>query len=201
MKIIFSTLFLMLTFISFAQNETQPEFIGGSEKLHAYLIKNLRYPYKSKLNGISGIVKVQFIIDKNGNVTNIKVLESLDEHCDLEAIRLIKSMPKWIPATKAGTPVDCKFTLPIVYKEFFKASILTEENFISGKQAFDNKEYIKAKQFFESVPNEFNNNYEFIILKGETYIKTNNQKEGCKLLKSIKKENNKAKTLYNKFCK
>jgi protein TonB len=85
--------------------------------LMKYLAKNMRYPAKAKANNVQGRVVLKFIVDKQGCISDVKVVKSLDPECDAEAIRLIKNMPKWNPGKIDGEPVDrCSFTCPVIFK-------------------------------------------------------------------------------------
>ena len=96
--------------------EEMPEFPGGVDAMMEYLQKELRYPESAKEKGIQGRVTVQFIIDKEGNVTNSKVTRSVDKDMDAEAIRLVKAMPKWKPGMQKGKAVAVKYTVPVVFR-------------------------------------------------------------------------------------
>ena len=96
--------------------EEMPEFPGGVDAMMEYLQKELRYPESAKEKGIQGRVTVQFIIDKEGNVTNSKVTRSVDKDMDTEAIRLVKAMPKWKPGMQKGKAVAVKYTFPVVFR-------------------------------------------------------------------------------------
>ena len=96
--------------------EEMPEFPGGVDAMMEYLQKELRYPESAKEKGIQGRVTVQFIIDKEGNVTNSKVTRSVDKDMDAEAIRLVKAMPKWKPGMRKGKAVAVKYTVPVVFR-------------------------------------------------------------------------------------
>ena len=96
--------------------EVQPEFPGGMDGLMKYLAKNMRYPAKAKANNVQGRVVLKFIVDKQGCISDVEVVKSLDPECDAEAIRLIKNMPKWNPGKIDGEPVDrCSFTCPVIF--------------------------------------------------------------------------------------
>ena len=96
--------------------EEMPEFPGGVDAMMEYLQKELRYPESAKEKGIQGRVTVQFIIDKEGNVTGSKVTRSVDKDMDTEAIRLVKAMPKWKPGMQKGKAVAVKYTVPVVFR-------------------------------------------------------------------------------------
>lgn len=93
--------------------ESTPEFPGGSAKMMEYITKNLVYPSEAKKNKIEGRVFVSFIVEKDGSITNVKVLRGLGSGCDEEAIRIVEKMPNWTPGSNSGKPINVKFTLPI----------------------------------------------------------------------------------------
>jgi len=98
-----------------AAMEQMAQFPGGDGKLLQYLKNNLQYPASAKQNNITGTVYVQFVIDKNGNIKDAKVVKSVSKELDEEALRLIKAMPKWIPGTKGGKATDVQYTLPVKF--------------------------------------------------------------------------------------
>ena len=93
--------------------EEMPEFIGGEEALYKFLENELKYPPVAKDNSIQGTVLVEFVIERDGSPSNVKILVSLFPDCDQEAIRVIKSMPKWKPGKQMGRPVRCFYNIPI----------------------------------------------------------------------------------------
>ncbi|GHT31642.1 hypothetical protein FACS189434_01740 [Bacteroidia bacterium] len=95
--------------------DTMPQFPGGQEALYKFIAQNLRYPFYAAKNGIQGRVMLRFIVQKDGSITNIKVISSPDESLSNEAVRVIMAMPNWIPGKLNGEPVDVYFTLPINY--------------------------------------------------------------------------------------
>jgi len=90
-------------------------FPGGKQALDKYIADNLKYPSESKDNGIEGIVDVSFTVKADGTIGSIKILRMIDPGLETEAIRLVKTMPKWTPATKDGAPVDSKVTVAIPF--------------------------------------------------------------------------------------
>ena len=96
--------------------EENPKFKGGMEELEKFLGKHLKYPKKAKENGIEGKVFVQFVVLKNGEIRDVKILKGAHEMLDKEAIRVIKMMPKWIPGKQRGKEVNSRFTLPVRFK-------------------------------------------------------------------------------------
>jgi protein TonB len=98
----------------FTYVEEMPSFPNGGEAgMYEYISKNIKYPPLARENGISGRVFVNFIVDKNGNVKDVKVLRGIGGGCDEEAIRVIKSMPDWKPGKQNGRAVQVSFNVPI----------------------------------------------------------------------------------------
>jgi len=93
-----------------------PEFVGGEIELSKFLSKNILYPKLAKENNIEGRVIVRFVVEKDGSISNTDILRKLGFGCDEEVIRLIKTMPKWVPGKQNGKPVRVYYTLPIVFK-------------------------------------------------------------------------------------
>lgn len=96
--------------------EQEAEFPGGLDALSKYLSANLTYPQEARDANVEGKVIVQFVIEKNGKVSNIKVLRDIGSGCGEEAVRVIKGMPRWKPGQQRGKPVRCQFTLPVNFQ-------------------------------------------------------------------------------------
>ncbi len=96
--------------------EVMPQFPGGNVELMRYLGTNIKYPTIAAENGIQGRVVLKFVVSKDGSISNIQIVRSLDPSCDKEAIRVVKGMPKWIPGMQNGHPVAVYFTLPVLFK-------------------------------------------------------------------------------------
>lgn len=96
--------------------EQMPQFPGGQAELLKYIAKNLRYPAIAQENGIQGRVILRFVVSAEGNVEDVQVLRSLDPYCDKEAVRVVQSLPKWIPGRQNGRNVPVYYTCPIVFK-------------------------------------------------------------------------------------
>ena len=92
-----------------------PVFPGGQAALMKFINENLRYPAAAIENGIQGRVVVQFVIKKDGSVGDVKVIRGIDPTLDQEAIRVCKTLPKFIPGKQNGIPVNVWFTLPIIF--------------------------------------------------------------------------------------
>ena len=103
--------------VIFVVVETMPEFPGGQQALFKFLSENVKYPVIAQENGIQGRVICQFVVNKDGSIVDIEVVRSGgDPSLDKEAVRVIKSMPKWKPGKQRGKPVRVKFTLPVNFK-------------------------------------------------------------------------------------
>ncbi len=96
--------------------EQMPAFPGGDTELMKYLQKNLSYPTLAAENGIQGTVLLQFVVQKDGSIGEVKVVRSKDPDLDREAVRVVKGMPKFIPGRMNGQPVNVWFTLPVKFK-------------------------------------------------------------------------------------
>ncbi|MBR0177406.1 MAG: TonB family protein [Bacteroidales bacterium] len=96
--------------------EEMPQFPGGETKLMEYIAKNLTYPQEARDKGIDGRVFIGMVIEKDGSVSNVKVLRGIGSGCDEEAVRVIKSMPKWKPGMMKGEPVPVSYQIPINFK-------------------------------------------------------------------------------------
>ena len=93
--------------------EQQPQFPGN---LNQYLRDHINYPTIAQENGIQGKVIVQFVVERDGSITQVNVIRGVDPSLDKEAVRVVKSMPKWTPGRQNGQAVRVKFTLPVNFK-------------------------------------------------------------------------------------
>ncbi len=100
----------------FVSVEQMPKFPGGDAELMKYIQEHLRYPTMAAENNIQGKVVVQFVVTKNGSVGEVKVIRSRDQDLDKEAVRVVKSLPNFIPGRMNGQPVNVWYTLPINFK-------------------------------------------------------------------------------------
>ena len=96
--------------------EQMPSFPGGNGALMSYLSKNIRYPSVAEENGIQGRVICTFVVERDGSVTDVRVAKSVDPSLDKEAVRVVSSMPKWIPGKQNGSAVRVKYTLPVTFR-------------------------------------------------------------------------------------
>lgn len=96
--------------------EQNPTFPGGTAALMSWLSQNIKYPVIAAENGVKGRVIVQFVVEKDGSITDVVVVKSVDPSLDKEATRVIKNMPHWIPGRQNGSPVRVRFTVPVSFK-------------------------------------------------------------------------------------
>lgn len=103
--------------VVFVVVETMPEFPGGQQALFKYLSENVKYPVIAQENGIQGRVICQFVVNKDGAIVDVEVVRSGgDPSLDKEAMRVIKSMPKWNPGKQRGKAVRVKYTVPVNFR-------------------------------------------------------------------------------------
>jgi protein TonB len=100
-----------LTFV-----EEMPSFPGGPEAMFKYIGKELKYPEEAVEQGIEGAVYIAFVVERDGSVSDVKVLRGIGGGCSEEAVRVVQRMPKWTPGKQNGKLVRVRYTLPIRYK-------------------------------------------------------------------------------------
>ena len=96
--------------------DESPEFPGGMEALYKYLAENIHYPEQAKKDQIQGRVFITFVVEKDGSITDAKVVRGIGGGCDEEALRVVNAMPKWTPGKMRGEVVRVNFNLPITFK-------------------------------------------------------------------------------------
>lgn len=97
--------------------EEMPEYPGGPEALNAFLTREIQYPEVARNNGITGTVLIEFVVEKDGRVSNAKVKVPLFPECDKEAVRGVMAMPKWKPGKNMGKPVRCFYQVPVTFRQ------------------------------------------------------------------------------------
>ncbi|MFC2124946.1 energy transducer TonB [Bacteroidota bacterium] len=102
--------------IIFTIVEFQPTPNGGIAAFYEYISKNLKYPAQARRMGIGGKVFVQFVVDKDGTLTNVQCIKGIGAGCDEEAINVIKNAPSWNPGKQRGRPVKVQMIIPILFK-------------------------------------------------------------------------------------
>lgn len=113
-----TTLLIAQTDSPDAKPEKLAEFPGGQQALFNYLVNEVKYPASARQNKKEGKVYIAFLIEKDGSISQVKQADKqshIDESLVAEAIRVVKSMPKWNPAVLDGMPVRCTYTLPIKF--------------------------------------------------------------------------------------
>ena len=100
----------------FEHVEQMPQFPGGDKELLAYLSKNIKYPAIAQEQNIQGKVYLRFVVGKDGEVSEVTVVRSLDPSCDKEAVRVVKSLPKFIPGKQNGNPVKVYYSVPVTFR-------------------------------------------------------------------------------------
>ena len=96
--------------------EQQPLFPGGPAALMKYLSENTKYPVVAQENGVQGRVTVQFVVEKDGSISDVHVLRGVDPSLDKEAVRVVKSMPRWTPGNQNGITVRVNYRVPVLFR-------------------------------------------------------------------------------------
>ncbi len=96
--------------------EQMPSFPGGNSALMEYLHNNVKYPVVAQENGVQGRVVVSFVVEKDGSITDVRVVRSVDPSLDREASRVVSSMPRWIPGKQNGSAVRVKYNVPVSFR-------------------------------------------------------------------------------------
>ena len=102
--------------IVYTHYDTQAQFDGGNKALNLFIKTNMRYPYEAMVTGIDGTVFTKFTIEEDGTLSGFEIYRGINPLLDEEAMRLIKSMPKWKPAKIKGKATACKMVLPIRFE-------------------------------------------------------------------------------------
>ena len=96
--------------------EQMPQFPGGDAALFEYLSTHIKYPAIAEENGVQGRVIVTFVVERDGSITDVKVVKAVDPSLDREAARVVAGMPKWIPGKQNGAAVRVKYTVPVTFR-------------------------------------------------------------------------------------
>ena len=102
--------------VSIAMVEQKPEFPGGEAAMYKWLGDNIVYPSAASEEGVQGRVVVEFVVGKDGSITNVRVVRPRHPALDKEALRVVKAMPNWVPGRNNGQPVKVTYTLPVTFK-------------------------------------------------------------------------------------
>ena len=93
-----------------------PSFPGGPAALMKFLSENIKYPVVAQENGVQGRVVVAFVVERDGSITDVHIARGVDPSLDKEAVRVVKSMPKWTPGKQNGSAVRVKFNVPVAFR-------------------------------------------------------------------------------------
>ena len=96
--------------------EVMPQYPGGQIAMMKYIMENIKYPKQAMKERIQGRVTVRFIVEKDGSISNVRPIHSVHTLLDKEAVRVVKSMPKWSPGKQHGKPVRVQLIVPIMFK-------------------------------------------------------------------------------------
>ena len=103
--------------VIYVVTETMPEFPGGGQEMMRFIGENIVYPVEAAQKGIQGRAICQFVVEKDGSISNVVVIRSSgDRDLDNEAIRVVQSMPQWKPGKQRGVPVRVKYTIPVSFR-------------------------------------------------------------------------------------
>ena len=103
--------------LQYQEVDVKPSFNGGdANQFAAWVAENIVYPEVAKNNGVTGRVVLQFVIEKDGSVNDVKVLRGVDPALDAEAVRVVSMSPKWSPGMEGGKPVRVSFTFPLIFR-------------------------------------------------------------------------------------
>jgi TonB family protein len=93
-----------------------PSYPGDMTECYMFIARQMHYPEEAEEKGIEGRVLIRFVVEKDGRLTNFEVIESPDPLLSNEALRVLKQMPKWIPAKNKGKDVRCRYSMPILFR-------------------------------------------------------------------------------------
>src|SRR5690606_38880023 len=100
----------------FTVGEAYPEFEGGVAAFNTHMMKEIRYPLQALQAGVEGRVDVQFVVDEDGSISDVEVIKGIGAGCDEEAVRVVKSLPSFKPATQNGKPVRVRMVVPVSFQ-------------------------------------------------------------------------------------
>lgn len=132
--------------------ESYSEFEGGVAAFNAHIMKEIRYPSQARQAGVEGRVDVQFVVDKDGSISDVEAIKGIGAGCDEEAVRVVKSLPRFKPAAQNGKPVPVRMVVPIVFQ--LKKS---ETNSDNRKQGMVIIEEIQSRNYKLTVEASYEN--------------------------------------------
>ena len=107
----------------FYRTDEMPEFPGGIDKMLQFIAENVRVPKCVTYASVEGRSIIEMVVEKDGTLSDFKVVRSLHKDCDAEAIRVLKTMPKWKPGMERGKPIRVKYTVPVQFKKPVSQSV------------------------------------------------------------------------------
>lgn len=138
MKIFLTIIFSFISLSIMAQpGFGNPRFPGGETELYKFINERLVYPLSAQKAGIEGRVLVRFVVSEKGDVENVQVFRSLHPDCDSIAVRIVRSMPRWIPGQQKGKDARMFYFLPIIFRkpaEDIEGEIYTLNDFVSSPE-------------------------------------------------------------------
>jgi TonB family protein len=106
--------------------ESLPAFEGGMDAFYRYVANEIKYPLLARKTGVEGRVDVQFVVEKDGSLSDVKAINGIGAGCDAEAVRVVQNAPRFMPGTQQGKPVRVQMVMPIIFK-------LNEDKINAGK--------------------------------------------------------------------
>ena len=100
---------------AFLFTEVEPQFPGGLDAMNEYLVKEVKFPEQARNLGVKGTVFVEFVVERDGSLSEIKTKVPLHPLCDEEVLRVVRNMPKWQPGMNMGKPVRCRYMIPVTF--------------------------------------------------------------------------------------
>lgn len=180
--------------------EQMPEFPGGQSELFKYLSSSVKFPPEAKNNGIMGKVFINFTIDKDGSIQNIRVIKSVHTILDNEALRVINSMPKWTPGSHKGKKVRVNYNIPINFI-IHGGTKSTFYNNNKAQESFESEDYEKAVYYYNKVLKFRKNESNLYLNRGIAYHKIGKTKKAIKDLEKAKELGSKEAEEYLKNMK
>jgi TonB family protein len=194
--------------------DKMPSFPGGEAKMMSFIQRNVHYPITDREMGIQGTSYITFVVEKDGLLTDIKVLRGVPcgAGLDFEAMRVIKAMPSWEPGTQNGRAVRVQFNLPMRFSlegvpnydcnNAQQIGKQVTEHYNAGVKYSENKQYEKAIFEFTEVIKLYPTDIDALYNRGVMYAKMEKNKEACKDWNKIKSlGRSDADELINKYCK
>ena len=173
--------------------EEVPSFPGGTEAMNKFIRDRMRFPYAEYEKGLSGTCFVNFIVEKDGSITNIQLLKGVPDApgFSTESIRLMNSLPKFMPGRHNGKPVSSAFTFPVRFTntiEYSAEKIKTAKAYnTAGEEYLSKRDYEQALQKFEEVLKIFPNDRDALFGKAETLSQLHRTGEASELMQKIER--------------